>query len=206
MIDPQVTDPQPGGHRIGVAVPSSQSDAPARPARHLHALPDLPGLDAIYRAHVDFVLRIAGRLGVPAHHREDVVHDVFLVVHRRLPDLRADASVRSWLFGITKRVVFHHVRGAGRAVRRERQASGPTPVLDPEEDVARRQAARMVEASLAALPPDQRLVLVLADLEEMTAPEIADALGVKLNTVYARLRLGRRRFERALAQWQEGRT
>lgn len=128
------------------------------------------------------------------------MHDVFLVVHRRLADLRADASVRSWLFGITKRVVLHRVRGADRAARRERHAPMPRGVPSPDDGLARKQAAAAAEACLDELPPEQRIVLVLADLEEMSVPEVASALGVGLNTVYSRLRLARKKFEQALSR------
>jgi RNA polymerase sigma-70 factor (ECF subfamily) len=49
------------------------------------------------------------------------------------------------------------------------------------------------------LDESQRMVFYLADVEGLTAPEIAQALGVKLNTVYGRLRIARLRFERKLA-------
>lgn len=51
---------------------------------------------------------------------------------------------------------------------------------------------------LAELDPKQAEVFYLAEVEGLTAPEIAAALEIKLNTVYARLRLSRERFERAL--------
>jgi RNA polymerase sigma-70 factor (ECF subfamily) len=49
------------------------------------------------------------------------------------------------------------------------------------------------------------MVFVLADVEGMTGPEIADALGIAVNTVYSRLRLARRDFERALARYRRRR-
>jgi RNA polymerase sigma-70 factor (ECF subfamily) len=199
-----VTDREPGGHGPGVEVSSAEVKAVTGPPRHLRAVPDAPDLDSIYRDHADFVVRIARQLGAPPAHVEDVVHDVFLVVHRRLGDLRPDASVRSWLFGITKRVVLHRIRGNDRAARRERHAPEPRAILAPDEDLALREAAEAAEACLAELPSDQRIVLVLADLEDMSAPEIASALGVGLNTIYSRLRLARRKFERLLAELEQG--
>ena len=169
-----------------------------RPARHLRAVPSPPTLDGVYRDHVDFVVRITRQLGVAPAHVEDVVHEVFIVVHRRLPDYESRGSLRSWLYGITKRVVMHHRRHAQRLQAREQKAPVPAPPREPDEDLARRRAAEAAEACLAQLDEDQRVVLVLSDLEGMTAPEIAEAMGVKLNTVYSRLRLARRKFERLL--------
>ncbi len=188
--------------RVGAS--SAQiSSSWSRNARHLRAVPDHPSLDGVYRDHVDFVVRIARHLSVPAAHVEDVVHDVFLVVHRRLPDYDPRGSLRSWLYGITSRVVMHHRRKAGRLSRRERHAPVPRPPPSPEEDIARRQAARAVEACLAELDEGKRMVFVLADVEQMSAPEIAAVLGLKVNTVYSRLRLARRQLERRLARYRE---
>jgi len=159
-----------------------------------------PNLADVYREHIDFVIRTTRHLGVPDPYVEDVVHDVFVVVHRRLADYDGRATMRSWLYGIARRVVLHHKRGFTRARAREAQAPEPPQQIDAEEAVARRQAAQMVRDCLDALDPAQRTVFVLADIEGMSAPEIAQTVGAKLNTVYSRLRLGRQKFERALAQ------
>ncbi len=55
---------------------------------------------------------------------------------------------------------------------------------------------------LAEQPSDQREVFVLAELEGLSGPEIAAALGAKLNTVYSRLRLARRHFARVVKRSQ----
>ena len=68
------------------------------------------------------------------------------------------------------------------------------------------EAARLVHRLLDCLDGDRRAVFVLAELEQMTAPEIAAALGVNLNTVYSRLRLARRDFDAALARYRARRS
>ena len=135
---------------------------------------------------------------------DDVLHDVFLVVHRRLDDYDGRSSMRSWLYGVARRVALHHRRSGVRRVRREHQAPTPAPQAQPDDFVARREAARWVEAFVATLAPEQRAVFVLCEVEGLPAPEVAAATGVKLNTVYSRLRLARRRFEHAVAQRAEG--
>lgn len=174
--------------------------ADLRPRGALRLVPALPpDLDATYRAHADFVVRVACQLGVEPAHVEDVVHDVFLVVHRRWHEYDG-RSLRSWLYGITRRVALHHHRGRVRADARVRMAAlVPTAAPDPEERTAEQEAIAIVESFVATLPEDQRVVFVLADLEGTPMPEIADALGTNLNTLYSRLRLARRRFELHLA-------
>jgi RNA polymerase sigma-70 factor, ECF subfamily len=151
----------------------------------------------VYDAHLDFVVRTAARLGVARAALEDVAHDVFLVVHRRLPTFDAGrGGLRSWLYGITRRVVLHHHRAAHRRDRRlALVALSSHRVSDPEDDVAKVHAASLVERFLAELDEEKREVFVLADIEGLTAPEIATAMRCKLNTVYSRLRVARQKFE-----------
>ncbi|MEM7160570.1 MAG: sigma-70 family RNA polymerase sigma factor [Myxococcota bacterium] len=193
-----------------MGIPQERTDdvRARREPRHLHAVGDGGPLTLswVYREHVDFVVRTTRHLGVPEPQVEDVVHDVFLVVHRRLDDYDERAPLRSWLYGITRRVVLHHKRRTSRARAREARAPAPSPAPSLDEGIARDEAAVLVEACLASLDIDQRMVFVLADIEGLTAPQIAEATGVKLNTVYSRLRLGRRKFERALAQRLEGKA
>lgn len=161
-----------------------------------------PSFDEVYEAHVDFLWRSARGLGVPPASVDDVLQDVFVVVHRRLPHFEGRAAIRTWLARILVRVVQEHRR---RFRRREDHATLPEELADPSargphDEVARAQAVRMLEAILDAMQEDQRTVFVLAEIEQMPAPEIAVALEINVNTVYSRLRLARREYERQLAR------
>lgn len=159
---------------------------------------------AVYYAHFDLVWRILRRLGVPADQLEDAAQDVFLVLHRRLPELAPDISLRSWLFGTARRVASDFRRGLRRHERRV-QALAVVHDSQPRERVAERaEATEFVQRFLDRLDPDKRMVFILADLEGFTAPEIAEALEVKLNTVYSRLRVARAEFERAIVDAEKG--
>lgn len=158
------------------------------------------GLASVYRDHVDFVVRMTRALGVREAQVEDVVHEVFIVVHRKLDQLDPTRSVRGWLYGITRRAVLHHRRSAVRTARRELHGPRPVPPPDPEDVVARREAVGWIDEFLATLDPDKRLVFALCDIEGLSAPEVAEATGAKLNTVYSRLRAARRSFEVAVAE------
>lgn len=151
--------------------------------------------DLLYRRHFDFVWRSLRRLGVPEAQVEDAAQDAFIVVHRRLGDLRPDASVKAFLFGIALRVA----NGYRRTLRRKGTTSLDLGTVvatsgSPFEQTAKVQAERVLEQFLATLDQDRRAVFVMAELEEMTAPEISEALDVNLSTVYTRLRAARQRF------------
>jgi RNA polymerase sigma-70 factor (ECF subfamily) len=158
---------------------------------------------SVYEQHFEFVWRVVRRLGVAERYVDDAVQDVFIVVHRRLGEFEGRSSLKTWLFGIARRVARDHRRRARRKDRAGELPSGgladPT-AQTPLEAAAAAQQVRTLHEILAELGEAQREVFVLAELEQMTAPEIADALAVKLNTVYSRLRAARAVFNKAVAR------
>jgi len=153
----------------------------------------------VFAEHADFVWRSLRRLGVAAADVDDALQEVFLVVHRRIAQYEERGLVRAWLFSISRQVSSHYHRGVKRSESRHRGLLLGSPT-DPEELVARREAEQLVGSFLDGLDEAQRLVFCLADIEGLTAPEIAAALDVNLNTVYGRLRQARKRFELLLAE------
>ena len=153
----------------------------------------------VYRAHAGFVWRGVRRLGVAESALEDVVHDVFLVVHRRLGEYEGRAALTSWLFGIARGVAANHRRSDVRAERRLTVAQPPVAGPDPETGAAQEQAAAFVREFLNGLDEERRILFALAEIEGMRVPEIAEALGLNVNTAYSRLRATRELFQQALA-------
>jgi RNA polymerase sigma-70 factor (ECF subfamily) len=144
-------------------------------------------LEALYREHHAFVWRCVRRLGLAEEQVDDAVQDVFLVVDRRKDDFVPTGSVRSWLFAIAMRVVQAHRRREHRHRRRVEAFGASLASSEPEKG----SAVILLHQLLEGLSEERRAVFILADLEKMSAPEIAAALGVKLNTVYSRLRAAR---------------
>lgn len=139
---------------------------------------------------------MVARLGVPPPFVEDVVQEVFLTAHQRLGDFKGRSAPETWLLGIA-------IRLAANARRRKHDAVALSdgqrdPSHGPDHELDRRRAVAQLERVLSQLPEEQREIVVLMDLEQLTAPEVAEALEVKLNTVYSRLRLGRAALARSL--------
>jgi RNA polymerase sigma-70 factor (ECF subfamily) len=158
----------------------------------------------LYDEHVDFLWRSARRLGVAEDSADDVVQQVFVVVHRRLSEFEGRASVKSWLFAILLRVVQDHRRSLRR--RSPHLVGEPTDpdvlpasarASDPYEALARAEASRLINQVLESLDEERRAVFVMAELEEMTPAEIAEALEIDAKAVYARLRGARADFDLA---------
>lgn len=165
----------------------------------------VPHFAVVYDEHLAFVWRSVRRLGVPQDLVDDVVQDVFVIVFRRLHTFRELSSIRTWLFGILRRVVRDRRRSYQRVHRVETPWDDGIEEFDPASSFDRleqHQAGRIVRQLLAKLDDDKREVFILAELEEMTVPEIATATGTNQNTVYSRLRASRKQFEEMLRNWQ----
>lgn len=151
----------------------------------------------LYAEQFRFVWSLTARLGVPAAQREDVAQEVWLAVHRRLHTLRVDASPRGWVAAITRKIAARHHRTVHRA---ERKLAALAEVVDERRGAdGERDSFAIVDDALARMDPAQAEVFLLAHVEELTGPEIAEAVGAPLNTVYSRLRLARARLCEFLA-------
>ncbi len=159
---------------------------------------------ALYEEHVDFVWRNLRRLGVHASEVEDRTQEVFVVAHRRFDEFEDRGhGPRAWLFQIALRVA----SDARRHRRRHPEdpdggdATSRASVEPMQTDaIARREALSQLDAALETIDVGRRAVLVLHEIEEMTAPEIAQVLTIPLNTVYSRLRVARAELEEALSR------
>lgn len=150
-------------------------------------------LRALFHEHADFVWRSLRRLGVSASDADDLVQEVFLVVHRKLHKFDG-RSPRAWLYAVTRRVASTHRRAVRRGAARRKALAESEGGPDPEATTASRQRVQRVADVLDRLRPERREVFVMTHVEQMSAPEIADVLGVTVNVVYSRLRLARRDF------------
>lgn len=173
--------------------------ARTREQPHEDAELDRAGFEQLYREHFPFVWRTLRRFGVADAALEDVAQEVFLIAYRRAGAWREWSSPRSWLFGVARRVAADHRRSRDRHVRKLAalpEIDAPRPV---DERVDDHERLRAVASAIASLTPDRRAVYTLAELEDMSAPEIAEALEIKLNTVYSKLRRARHDVAQSLA-------
>lgn len=158
--------------------------------------PDFPGL---FEEHFDYVWNCLRRLGVPERDCEDLTHDVFVAVYRRLADYDPARPLKPWLFGFAFREASDYRRTGKNA--REELRGAPEPAAggpSAEEAAIAGQTRALVLEALEALEPERRAVFVLHELDGTTIPEVAVTLGLKLDTAYSRLRLAREDFRGAV--------
>jgi RNA polymerase sigma-70 factor (ECF subfamily) len=165
---------------------------------------DTLDFEQIYRDHFAFVWRTLRRLGVRESALDDAAQEVFLVVHRRLDDFDGRVALRSWLFGVAHRTALAQRRTARKADAEPLPTELRARAGTPHDRAVASEAVEFLDAFLDTLGDQQRSVFILVELEQMSVPEIAAALGVKLNTVYSRLRLARGAFRRAVERRNRG--
>lgn len=163
--------------------------------------PDLDRVAALFRDHFGFVRRVLRRCGVAEAELDDAVQEVFLVVHRRIDDFEGRASETTWLYAVAVRVASTLRRSASREQARREKAGAQMHALgdaDPERALSRREAGALLDRLLDELDGTKRTVFVLAELEGVPVPEIAQIMDANLRTTHSRLRLARKRFNAAL--------
>jgi RNA polymerase sigma-70 factor (ECF subfamily) len=162
--------------------------------------------DNVYADHAAFVWRILRGMGVAEPLAEDAMQDVFMVVHRRLGEFDGLGSIKTWLFQIAFRTACSYRRKLRRGGDHEPfEDCVESRTRSPAEEAERRETMSLLAGLLDGLDDDKRAVLVLADIEEMTAPEISVVMGTPLNTVYSRLRRARSELSHALRVHQRRR-
>ncbi len=177
-----------------------ESHAPARVGpRPGPEPPERPDFRAIFEAECSYVVHSLRRLGVHERDLEDVSHEVFLSIHRKLHEYDPARPLRPWIFAFADR----HASDWRRLARHRRETIDDAvepidhaPSIDERLD-AERARARVLEA-LEGIDLDQRAVFVMHEIDGVAIPAVAAALSIPLNTAYSRLRLAREKFAAAV--------
>jgi RNA polymerase sigma-70 factor (ECF subfamily) len=152
-----------------------------------------------FEEQFDYVYRAMRRFGVGEPDVEDLVQEVFLVMWRRWAEYEPHRPLRPWLAGIAFHIAQKHLSRGRREVPRgevDREDEAP----HPDERLASARSRDMALQALSGLPPKQRVLLVMHDLDGIEMRQIAATLQVPLFTAYSRLRRARLGFTRLVEQ------
>ena len=149
--------------------------------------------EALYRAHHAAVSRCVARLGVPRETWPDILQEVWITAARRLASLEVHPRAVAWLCSVARNHAMHQCRSAARS-QRKAQASAVEQSREHDDPFSERDAWDTLHRILANFPLEQREVYLKIELHGMSAGDVADELGISINTVNSRLRLTRNRL------------
>jgi RNA polymerase sigma-70 factor (ECF subfamily) len=171
---------------------------------------DAAALDALIGRWQGQVYRFGLRMCGDQEDARDVLQDTLLAAARSLRDFRGESAVSTWLFRIARSFCTKHRRRSVFAPREELSLEAlrgegdeptglpPASGHDPEQATAAAEVRRALDRAIRALDPKYREVLLLRDVEGLTAPEVARVLGLRVETVKTRLHRARLALRREI--------
>jgi RNA polymerase sigma-70 factor, ECF subfamily len=181
-------------HTFQMTLPEDDARLLRRIAAH-----EMPALGLLYDRHHAAVRGFVGRCS--RGDAEDTVQETFLTAARKAHSYDGRASCKPWLIGIAARLLQHERRSWARfsnAVERLFASEITVPDRDPQETALAREDTQRLQSALNALTPTRRVVLVMAEIEEMPCDEIARALDIPIGTVWTRLHHARKSLREIL--------
>jgi RNA polymerase sigma-70 factor, ECF subfamily len=160
---------------------------------------ELVAFNALVELHQDAVYGLCLRMLASAQAAEDVTQEVFLSAYRSIESYRG-GIFRAWLLRIAANACTDELRRRRPQVSLDDDSGGAQPLdladpsESPEERVLRGELSRHIQLGLMTLPPDQRAVIILRDVQGLSYEEVAEALRLSPGTVKSRLSRGRARL------------
>ncbi|HEY2898986.1 MAG TPA: sigma-70 family RNA polymerase sigma factor [Polyangia bacterium] len=160
-----------------------------------------PDTAALYRDYARRVSRWATRLTRSTSDAEDVVQEVFLIVHRRASSLNDVGSPGSWLLKVTLNVVRHLWRSRGRLSKREESfdwEGSTTAPPDPLQALETHRSLEKLRAAIDTLAPHYRTVYLLCEVNRLPTEKVAELTGLRPDTLRVRRHRARQQIARQL--------
>ncbi len=194
---------QPRVDHIGLSQPPTTGQTPCDPEElvRLVAAGDLEALDRITRCHGQRLLAVGRRYCRNAAEAEDAVQDALLSAGTHLTSFRGDGSVEGWLVRMVANACHHMRRGRKNDYRlHDTDKILTSDAGSPEERAMVGELSEALGEALLELPPRDRTIVLLAEAEGWTGPEIAEKLGMSAGNVRVRLHRSRVALRERLAQ------
>lgn len=161
---------------------------------------DAESLEALITRYQPRVLRFGSRMCGDSEDAQDVAQETLLTMARSLREFRGESSVSTWLYTIARSFCIKKRRRSKFAPAHPISLDAPEgehlqglPDLGPSPERAAygREIGAALDASIAALDPGHREVLLLRDVEGLSAPEVGTVLGLSIDAVKSRLHRAR---------------
>ena len=143
----------------------------------------------VYADHKENVWKLISRYAASRHDREDLFQEVFLKISKALPRFRGEAKLDTWIYRITVNTSLNHLKKRKRYAALKNILSKFRSIEEREEDKDRDK--EKLSKPLEKLNPLQRMILILAEVEEKKLEEISKTLNIPLGTVKSNLHRAR---------------
>ncbi len=138
----------------------------------------------VYQASKDNVWKLVSKYVYTKEDREDLFQEIFLSVHKSLHRFRGDSALNTWIFKIAVNTSLNHINKQKRYKLLKNVLSGFRPI---ENDQIVVEADIRMFAPLTKLNPQQRMVLILSDIEDKTLAEVSEITSLPVGTVKSNL-------------------
>ncbi|MFC9433432.1 RNA polymerase sigma factor [Nocardia sp. NPDC057030] len=149
---------------------------------------DVESLTALVSGTRPHIRRFAFSLCASAEDAEDAVQEALIILYRKIGTLRASGALASWMFRIVRNECLRQVR---QLARRSEPIPDDVPMSSAEDEALRRWESARVASAIAALPPDQRQVLIMRDIQGLGGRMVAERLGLSTAAMKSRLHRAR---------------
>jgi RNA polymerase sigma-70 factor, ECF subfamily len=154
----------------------------------------------LVRRHDPVLRALAFQLLGSRHAMDDALQDAYLKAHRGLAGFRGDASIRTWLYGITYRTCIDHLRAGRRRPADRLDDHAGAALVDRRNGFGAVDERLRLQQALDDLSPEHRAVVLAVDLAGLSYDEVAAHLGIAPGTVASRLSRARAALRAALRE------
>lgn len=156
---------------------------------------NVEAFEKIYRATSDFIYNVAYRITNDREDAQEVTQNVFLKIYKNLKSFRFQSSFKTWIYRIAANTAINASKRRSKELSRRIEYNDEIELKyahEPiKETIDKKSNEVLVKSMLNILNPDQRVCVVLRDIEGLSYKEIAETLKININTVRSRLKRAR---------------
>ncbi len=157
---------------------------------------DLDAFRVIYDATAGFVYNVARRVVHNTQDAEEITQEVFLVIHSKLKYFRLESSFKTWAYRIAVNHAINHYKKMARERDKKKEYQGYSNQWQAAAgaEMENEEHKETIDSFLNALNADQKICVVLRNIEGLSYRQIADTLKINVNTVRSRLKRAREKL------------
>jgi len=164
---------------------------------------DAAAFEALYQTHAGRVYNLLMRMVGSVHDAEDLVQDVFMLVHRKLESFRGESSLSTWIYRLAVNLCLDHVRGRQARMARATDSLDAETAAEPgtvEPRVPTAISRIDLERAIQRLPAGYRAAFLLHDVEGLEHKEVGSILGISEGTSKSQVHKARMKLRTLLAE------